>query len=430
MTPPPNERPGTEASVPLLLTGARLIDGTGAPPRAVRAVRVEGGRITRIVEASTDAADAGAPLDPDVLAGAERIDLDGRTLLPGLWDAHAHLSMVFPQPALEFTPHHELAADRTIRCGRAAMQALEVGATNVRVVGEPFYLDVAWKKAFAAKTFVGPRLFVCGRPLIATGGHGWHHGVSVEVDGPAEVRKAAREQLKRGADQIKLMVTGGVASSTETMHEPQMTFDEIAAAVEVAAMKGRKVCAHIGGPEGAKRAVEAGVASIEHGYHLDDEAIAMMVERGTFLVPTLAVTQTTDFVVKNNAPYAVKKILAAAELHRESFQRALAAGVKIATGEDMPVPFADWIVPEIETMVACGMKPMDALVASTRNAAELCGALDELGTIEVGKTADLIVVDGDPSGDVSQLRALRLVIKEGDVVVDHRDDVTRQGVAA
>ena len=424
----PALRNGSDAR-PLVLTNANLIDGTGAAPRPVRAVRIENGRIQRIVNADTGA-DAPADVAVELSAGADVIDLAGAYLLPGLWDAHAHLSMVFPQPALEFTPHHELAADRTIRCGRAAMQALEVGATNVRIVGEPFYLDVAWKKAFASKMFIGPRLFVCGRPLIATGGHGWHHGVSVEVDGPAEVRKAAREQLKRGADQIKLMVTGGVASSTETMHEPQMTFDEIAAAVEVAALKGRKVCAHVGGPEGAKLAVEAGVASIEHGYHLDDEAIAMMVERGTFLVPTLAVTQTTDFVVEHNAPYAVKKILAAAELHRDSFQRALAAGVKIATGEDMPVPFADWIVPEIETMVACGMEPMAALLASTRNAAELCDALDELGTVEVGKIADLIVVDGDPSVDVSQLRALRLVIKEGDVVVDRRDGTAATGAAA
>jgi imidazolonepropionase-like amidohydrolase len=422
----PSPPGGTDAR-PLVLTNANLVDGTGAPARPVRAVRIGEGRIRRIVEAASDGAPDG---DADLLAGADVIDLAGASLLPGLWDAHAHLSMVFPQPALEYTPHHELPADRTIRCGRAAMQALEVGATNVRIVGEPFYLDVAWKKAFASKMFVGPRLFVCGRPLIATGGHGWHHGVSVEVDGPAEVRKAAREQLKRGADQIKLMVTGGVASSTETMHEPQMTFDEIAAAVEVAAMKGKKVCAHIGGPEGAKLAVEAGVASVEHGYHLDDEAIAMMVEKGTFLVPTLAVTQTTDFVVANNAPYAVEKILKAADLHRDSFQRALAAGVKIATGEDMPVPFADWIVPEIETMVACGMAPMDAIVASTRNAAELCDAQDDLGTVETGKLADLIVVEGDPSVDVSALSALRLVLKEGEIVVDRRDGATEGGATA
>jgi imidazolonepropionase-like amidohydrolase len=394
-----------------VLTNARLIDGTGAPPRHVAALRIEGGRIVAI---------HGSAPDPAELRADHVVDLAGGFLLPGLWDAHAHLSMVFPQPALEYSPHHELAADRTIRCGRAAMEALDVGVTNVRIVGEPFYLDVAWKKAFARKTFIGPRLFVCGRPLIATGGHGWHHAVSVEVDGPAEVRKAAREQLKRGADQVKLMITGGVASSTETMHEPQMTFDEIQAAVEVAAFKGRKVCAHVGGPEGAKLAVRAGVASIEHGYHLDDEAIELMVEHGTFLVPTLAVTQRTDFVLANNAPFAIKKILAAADLHRDSFQRAYAAGVKIATGEDMPVPFAEWVIPEIEVMVSCGMTPMDAIVASTRNAAELCGALDDLGTVEVGKLADLIVLDADPLAAIGNLDKLRLVFKEGDLVVEKR----------
>jgi imidazolonepropionase-like amidohydrolase len=191
------------------------------------------------------------------------------------------------------------------------------------------------------------------------------------------------------------------------MYETQMTMDEIEAAVAVAKIKGKRVAAHIGGAEGAKMAVRAGVHSIEHGYHLDDEAIAMMLDHGTTYVPTLAVTQDNDFVMANNAEFAIRKILAAAPRHLESFQRALAAGVRIATGEDMPVPFAERVVPEIEAMVQAGMSPMAAIVASTRTAAELCDASGRVGTVEVGKLADLIVLDADPLEDIGHLRALR-----------------------
>ncbi|MDE0099570.1 MAG: amidohydrolase family protein [Truepera sp.] len=394
-----------------LITNGQLIDGTGAPPRPFAGVLIRDATIDGIYP----------QLPPGGVQTDATIDLGGATLLPGLWDAHAHLGMVFPQPALHKTPHHELPADRTVRCGRAAMEALDHGVTSIRVVGEADYVDVAWKRAFETGLFTGPRLFVCGRPLIATGGHGWQSGAGVEVDGPAEVRKAAREQLRRGADQIKLMITGGVASPTETMFESQMTMDEIEAAVEIAGLKGRKVAAHVGGPLGAKMAVRAGVASIEHGYHLDDEAIELMVEHGTTYVPTLAVTQDTEFVLNNNAPFAIAKIQAAAERHLASFQKALAAGVTIATGEDMPVPFAERVIPEIETMVACGMEPMAAIVASTKNAAELCDVADRLGTAEVGKVADLIAVRGDPSEDISRLNDLLLVFKAGELVVDRRE---------
>jgi imidazolonepropionase-like amidohydrolase len=399
----------------LAFVGGTLIDGTGAPPRQLRSLLVNDGVI-----ASIDVFDPANPTPAPTPRADRIVDLAGGFLLPGLWDAHAHLGMVFPQTDLSKTPHHERPSDRTVRCGRAAMQALEHGVTALRIVGEADYVDVAWKRAFERWEFVGPRMFVAGRALIATGGHGWASGTSVEVDGPYEVRRAAREQLRQGADWIKLMITGGVASSTETMVETQMTMDEIEAAVAVAKIKGKRVAAHIGGAEGAKMAVRAGVASIEHGYHLDDEAIAMMVDHGTTYVPTLAVTQDMEFVLANNAEFAIKKILAAAPQHLESFQRALAAGVRIATGEDMPVPFAERVVPEIETMVRAGMSPMAAIVASTRNAAELCDVGDRVGTVSVGKLADLIVLDADPLADVGNLRALRLVFKEGRLVHDRR----------
>lgn len=394
-----------------LLTHANLIDGTGSPLRPNVDILIEDGVFKSITDANSD---AGATPQADQV-----IDLNGSFVLPGLWDAHAHLGMVFPQNDFSKTPRIELPSDRTVRCGRAAMDALQYGITNVRVVGEADYVDVAWKKAFASGMFTGPRLFVCGRALIATGGHGWHSGGSVEVDGPAEVRKAAREQMKRGADQVKLMITGGVASATETMYESQMTMDEIEAAVEVARYKGRKVCAHIGGPLGAKMAVKAGVASLEHGYFLDDEAIELMVEHGTYYVPTLAVTQDEAYIRSHWTDYAIKKALDAAPRHRESFQKALRAGVKIAAGEDLS-PFAERLIPEIETMVDAGMMPMDAIVAATHNAAELCDALDQLGTVETGKLADLIVLGANPLDNIAHLHDLHIVFKEGKLVVDKR----------
>jgi imidazolonepropionase-like amidohydrolase len=204
------------------------------------------------------------------------------------------------------------------------------------------------------------------------------------------------------------------------MHEPQMTFDEIQAAGEVATFKGRKVCAHIGGSLGAKMAVKAGVASVEHGYYLDDEALELMVEHGTFYVPTLAVTQDMDFVLANNAEFAIKKILAAAPGHLDTFQRALAFGVNIAAGEDMPVPFSERVIPEIETMVNAGMDTMAAIVAATHNAAELCDVADTLGTVAVGKLADVIVISNNPLENISHLRDLQLVFKEGQCVRDFR----------
>ncbi len=399
------------------ILGPTVIDGTGREPYAVGGVLVERGRIARVDErGSSRVRDTAAPV----------IDATGVYLLPGLWDSHAHLGMVFPQNDFSKTPHHEAAADRTVRCGRAAMDALQYGITSVRVVGEADYVDVAWKKAFNSGMFEGPRLVVCGRPIIATGGHGWQSGKGVQVDGVAECRRAAREQMMRGADQIKIMITGGVASSTETMYESQMTPDEVRAIVEVAALKGRKVCAHVGGPMGARLAIEAGVASIEHGYLLDDEVVAMMVEHGTYYVPTLAVTQDEEYIRANWSAFAIDKALRAAENHRRSFQRALAAGVKIAAGEDL-TPFAERLIPEIETMVNAGMSEMQAIVSATRNGAELADCLEDTGTVEVGKEADLIVLRKNPLDDIANLRELDLVFRRGRIVAGTTTPNSRQG---
>jgi imidazolonepropionase-like amidohydrolase len=387
------------------LINATLIDGRGGEPLANAHVEVTGNRISAV---NTD--DPGPPRNGNVV-----IDLEGGYLLPGLWDCHVHLAMVFPQGNLQKHPMFEPQASRTLRAGRNAMDALRVGITAMRVVGDPDHLDIRWKQAFASGEFVGPRLFVSGKGLRPTAGHGYAGGTGLEVDGADEFLRAARDQIKHGADWVKIMVTGGVASKRETMHEPQATFEEIAAVVQAARERGKRSAAHIGGPEGAKYAVEAGIDTVEHGYLLDDEVIALMVERGTYLVPTLSVTQDDEYISNNWTPWAIKKARDAAPGHLASFQKAVKAGVKIANGTDL-TPIAETTPGEIEQLVRAGLSEMEAIIASTRTAAELCGVEDELGTIEPGKLADMIVVRENPLDDISHLRGIRLVMKDGQIV--------------
>jgi len=345
--------------------------------------------------------------------GERVFDLEGGYVLPGLWDVHAHLGDLIPDP--KHLLETESPIDYAIRAGRNAMDALRAGITGIRVLGEDHYADVAWKRAFDAGVFVGPRLFVCGRAMCITGGHG--HGTlgSVEVDGPYEMRKAVRGQLKHGADQIKLMVTGGVMTAGEGMQESQFLPDEIQAATEVAHQKGKRVCVHAWGTAGIKTAVRGGVDSIEHGL-LDDEAIEMMVENDVFYVPTLNVTQDEERILERGMPdFMVAKVLGSAKAHLEGFQKALKAGVKIACGADSS-PVADFSLSEIEHLVRAGMTEMEALIAATRTSADLCGAADRMGTAEVGKLADLIVVSANPLEDISNIRKLKLVLKGGNLV--------------
>jgi imidazolonepropionase-like amidohydrolase len=358
------------------------------------------------------------------------LDLEGGYLLPGLWNVHTHLGDPFPDP--KHLLLRETTLDRAIRAGRNAMDALRVGVTGIRAVGGPDYIDVAWKRAFDDNVFVGPRLFVCGKAISITGGHGHSGGLNAEVDGPYEVRKAVREQLKHGADQIKLMVTGGhteMIAGTGTYRESQLLMDELEAAVEAAHQKGKRVCAHAGNP-GLKSAIRAGADCIEHGYHLDDEAIEMMIQNDVFYVPTLVCNLDEEWlresgVMEPDPGYGNRglagRVLVAqgegvtpeyAQVHRKGFQKALKAGVKIACGGDSN-PAGEFALLEIEHLVRAGMGEMEALMAATRTCADLCGVVDQLGTVEVGKLADLIVLSGDPLESISNIRKLRLVLKGG-----------------
>jgi imidazolonepropionase-like amidohydrolase len=305
------------------------------------------------------------------------------------------------------------------------MDALAAGYTGLRVVGEANFIDVALRDAFNQGTFTGPRLYVCGPSLRITGGHGAHgrrHNIyarmHVEVDGPDAFRAATRHNLKMGADWIKVMITGGIAGGRERLDEPQMTREEMEAVTEAAHAKGVKVCAHCGSANVARLAIEAGIDSIEHGYELDQDTVEFMAERGTYLVPTLIVTQDREMMEKYEwSERGIGKALGGAETHRKSFQMAIEAGVKIASGADWS-PINDSMPRELVWMQRCGMTPQQVIRAATLTSAELCGVDDQLGTVEPGKLADLLVVGANPLEDVTNLQDVKMVWKEGQVVAN------------
>ncbi|GIK37346.1 MAG: amidohydrolase [Chloroflexota bacterium] len=411
----------------LYLTNCLVIDCAGDELKPYAAtVIIANGKIAKI--------ERGHPAPPPE---ANVVDLRGAYLLPGLWDVHCHPSLMIPDP--QGVSYFHTEAERTLLAVRNTMAALRVGVTALRAVSEANFIDVAlretyanqqptglWKKGYEDKTLAGPRLFCAGPAIRMTGGHGAsgrrdtvYLKEFIEADGPDEVRKAARTCIKMGVDWIKLFITGGIAGTRESMYEVQMAEEEIRAACEVAHNKGLKVTAHTGCSEAAKIGVRAGLDCIEHGYELDDEACELMAEYGVYYCPTLSVTQDEAYMRRWEWPeYSIQRALAGAEMHRQSFQRALKAGVKIVNGADLN-PIAETVVPEIEWVVKAGMPPAQALVASTRRPAEMCDAADYLGTVEAGKLADLMAVRQNPLENITALRQVELVLKEGETVINH-----------
>ena len=393
-----------------ILTNCTVIDCTGEPPKEDMTIVIEGGKI--------------AELKPGIHRAAARerervFDLEGGYVLPGLWNVHVHLSELLPDTQRRMG--RESAIECAIRCGRSAMDALRLGVTGIRVVGERDYIDVAWKRAFDAGVFVGPRLFVCGGSISP---------YRQDIDGPYEMRKAVRERIKHGVDQIKLMVSGGHGDMirtgvAESMQVTRILQDEVQAAVEVAHQKGKRVCVHAGNP-GMKMAIQAGVDCIEHGYWMDDEAVELMVENDVFYVPTLVCNLDEQFMLDSGGVdkfHAGRALVARSEgvtpeyakVHLEGFQKALKAGVEICCGGDSN-PSGEFALLEIEHLARAGMGEMGALIAATRNCADLCEVVDRLGTVEVGKLADLIVLSANPLEDISNIRKLKLVFKGGNLV--------------
>jgi imidazolonepropionase-like amidohydrolase len=408
-----------------LIHNGTVIDGNGGPPLANGAVLVEGDRIVSVDRAGR----VGTP------EGATLIDARGGAIMPGLIDTHVHVMMEQIDIVKMLNTPFSL---RFYHAARHLRTTLEVGITSVRDAGGA---DLGVKSAVEQGLISGPRMQISIAVLTITGGHGdtWtvsgadpqlfpsYPGVPSGIcDGPEGVRKKVREVLRAGADVIKVCSTGGVLSPVDHPHYTQFTPEELAIMVQEAAYRGAYVMAHAQGTQGIKNAIRAGIRSIEHGMFLDDEAIDLMLKQGTFLVPTLVaplgvIEQAEQ---RGNMPeYGLRKARETLEAHQESISRAIAAGVKVAMGTDAAVVPHGTNLRELGLMVRSGMTPMQAIVSSTKVAAECMRWDDRVGTLEAGKLADIIIVDGDPLADIrilEQRERVALVMKDGKVEVDRR----------
>jgi imidazolonepropionase-like amidohydrolase len=385
----------------LVLSGARIVDGTGAEPVRGRSVVVEKGVIAAVVD------DARAPR-------GRAVDLAGHTLLPGLINCHVHLCLGGePDPVRPL--REEPLALTAIKALVRARQTVEAGVTTVRDLGGREYVEIALRRAIQDGTVDGPRIVAAGRPVCMTGGHG--HWLAREADGPDDARRAVREQLKAGADVIKLIATGGVMTPGVEPGSPQLTLDEMRAAVEEARKAGRRTAAHAMAAAGVSDAIRAGITSIEHGVFLTEEIVAHMRRDGTFLVPTLNAPAAiaTGGLAAGIPDYMVRKSEEVVPPHVASFQLAHRAGVQIAAGADSgtPLNFHGSLLPELTLMVKHGMSPLEAIRSATATAAACLGLGGVIGRVARGYAADLIAVAGDPAERLDALADLRLVLVNG-----------------
>ncbi|HST22720.1 MAG TPA: amidohydrolase family protein [Blastocatellia bacterium] len=401
----------------ILIKAGRLVDVRTGTVLTNQAILIEGDRIKETGSAQTVSSHAPA--------GAQVIDLGNATLLPGLIDCHTHITT---QPENYYDDlFRKSPIDVAVVAHVYARRTIEAGFTTIRDVGAGEFIDVALRNAINSGTVVGPRMQVATLTVGATGGHGDISGFSPYLkfggfsgiaDGVDEIRKLIRFEIKSGADLIKLIATAGVLTEEESVGAPQYTQEEMNAVVEEAAMWGKKVAAHAHGAEGIKRAVRAGVASIEHGSLLDDEGIKMMKERGTYLV---ADVYNDDYIIAEYTRLGypekiIEKERKVGRAQRENFQRAVKAGVKIAFGTDAGVYPHGWNAKQFAHMVRWGMTPMQAIQSATVNAADLLGWSDRIGSIEQGRFADIIAVSGDPVADVTILERVSFVMKGGQII--------------
>jgi imidazolonepropionase-like amidohydrolase len=367
---------------------------------------VEGEKIVKVAEGNVN-----IPKD------AQKIPLEGQMLLPGFIDSHVHICFdCSPDPMASAAS--ESPTVTALKAANSARQTLLAGVTTIRDMGGKDGIDLGLRQAINSGLIPGPRMLASGKLICMTGGHGWQ--VGLEVNGVDEVRKAAREQIKAGVDIVKLMATGGVLTPAVEPGSEQLTEAELKAGVEEAHKAGRKTATHAMGTKGILNALRAGIDSIEHGVYLDKEAVSLMIERDVPLIPTLsALFNIESKGIEAGIPaFAVEKTLKVKPSHLESIRMAREAGVSIAMGTDAGTPFnvhGDNLG-ELKFLVDCGFKPMEAIEAGTRIAAQVLGMEKELGTIEEGKLADLVLIEGDPLEDIEILckrELIRLVMQDG-----------------
>ena len=396
-----------------------LIDGTGGNPVRNAVILIQGERITAV----------GANVQ--VPAGASVLDLSNATVLPGFIDAHVHLvGRTIGDGDWQHAGLTELPSELALLGAAHAHQTLEAGFTTVRVVGSGGFGDIALRNAINAGWIPGPRVLGAGTSFGINGGHcdgssGYQPDLPISrgtietgaADGVEQVREAVRYNVKHGADVIKICATGGVLSPTDSAGVQQYTEEEIRAVVEAAHMTERRVAAHAHGTAGIKAAVRAGVTSIEHGSMLDAEAVTLMKQRGTWLVPTLLAGFTVEsLATAGRLPPAIaaKALVIAPRMHN-SFKMAVDGGVRIALGTDAGVMRHGTNAREFALMVRYGMTPMQAIVAGTSSAATLLGLEREVGTLAVGKRADIVAVQGNPLQSIQVLENVTFVMKDGRV---------------
>jgi len=402
----------------LVLADCTLIDGTGRDPQPAMAVVVEGENIARVAKADA--------LTPP--AGAEVVDCAGMCVMPGLTDAHTHLGIV----STELTSRREPAGVLALKIARAIEQTLDAGITTVRDAGG---VDGGWAHAVRSGLLRGPRILPSGAMISQTGGHGdWRPRFEDDApktvpglfaypeicDSPDEVRRAAREQLRRGATQIKVMASGGAMSPTDELEHSQFTVDELRAAVEEAAAQGTYVLAHVYAPAAIRNALAAGVGSIEHGNLLDEEAAAAIRDAGAVYVPTLATYELIDkFGEAGGVPETnLRKVRQAPARGEEAVRIAHEAGCVIGSGSDLLAQMQPMKTREL-TLKAAILGPMAAIVSATATNAKLFRLDARIGTVEEGKQADLIAVAGNPLDDIALLESadnVRVVVKDGRIV--------------
>jgi imidazolonepropionase-like amidohydrolase len=401
-----------------IIHAGRLIDGHSDSMRTEASIVIDGGRITKIAAGYVEPAE-----------GDRLISLREHTVMPGLMDMHTHLQSQHSKESYTerfFMDQAEYALRSTVHARRTLM----AGFTTVRDLGDNGINSIALRKAINEGWVVGPRIFTSGKSIATTGGHadpsnslrgdyrrdpGPTEGV---INGADDARKAVRQRYKDGADLIKLTATGGILSLAASGHNPQFTDEELSAVMATAKDYNMTVAVHAHGSEGMKRAVLAGVDSIEHGTFMTDEIIELMIARGTYWVPTNMAGEWVAEKAKDEnyfPPVVRAKAAAIGPVIRATFKKAQAAGVKIAFGTDSGVSAHGDNAREFELMVEGGMPPMKAIQSATREAAKLLKIDDRLGTLEEKKLADVVAVEGNPLEDIRAMKKVVFVMKEGEV---------------
>ncbi|MHB1652053.1 MAG: metal-dependent hydrolase family protein [Desulfitobacteriaceae bacterium] len=380
-----------------------LIDGTGRTPYINKGIVIEDGKIVAIEEIQADK------------EGYEVHDYSDNVVMPGMINAHVHLGMN-PDIKSAGLSKNTSEVDVIVIMIKQLEELLASGVTYIRNLGTPDFLDVKIKNVMKRGLIKGPEIITSGPAITMTGGHGYNM-IGIESDGIEECRKTARKLLKEGVGVIKVMATGGVMSEGTSVDSAQLSCEEMTAAVEEAHKAGRKVSSHAHGTSGIRNSILAGVDSVEHGTFLTDELIGLMIEKGTWLVPTLNAPHSIKNAGKEGGipEHIVRKMDVVYGIRMANFTKAYKAGVRISMGTDAGTPYnyhkETWH--ELKMMTDNGVTPMDAITISTKNSAELLGIDKDYGTLEIGKVADLIVISENPLKNIENLSRINGVFKNG-----------------